>query len=811
MPTTTNMAHYFRDNNATYRQAKTTTATKTRHYNSKAPQKSSPSSLTVDDDAAAAGIGIESGGLDVGSHVDDDDDIRKGDDHAVLSFLPPIFSIDDLNNNHVHFGDHHNNASSSGGSTSSSFTVQRCPVVMEYSMDDPSKELLLHIWQRYRKMYKKSRWLLIVSDDEAAANDDDDEMDGWKMVSQQQQQLDDDENDENDTKYGHLPRLLDTGRLHVGCDLRRNPATGQIGLFANRRLSKGTIVAVECGVWYSEALHDFLIPKKGTPQRGRQRPPDDDNDDDPSSPPPPPPPRCFVRPKLLQKLVGGGKNKKHWVDYARHKYTQYEQHDDDDPRVPGLVMDSSQHGNETRFIRVLSGGGHNNKNADDDTATAVINLTAVLVVDLQRSPGLTFAWATTDTVECGQELVRGGKSGGESSSETGEDPSSTSCGWDEDVLLGQAQLSHLLNRRYQVLQEIAKEAHVTMIDNDDDAVVREHHRHNNRSSCEYNDNDNDIAPLYFATAMGLYDGKDVEDYGRGCHYGTEFDVLQQLRGYAVAAKGDDDSGGRVRRPTFDFFHAPGWGVPASPDVVRRDFAGRIFAVPSPDPSFLSDRTRAAMRRVPVSSGTNFRALRARVLDNAEHGIEIVRIVHSMHPARLLNLPGVPSYGGRTKAEFVAGDVIACGGGTVEQWSVDTDHENAYTFAFPECWPDGYDGPNLYINGSGSMGGMFNDAWCPSLSSGNGDSAAAAANMEVIRHWDDETQTPQLVFVATRKIEIGDELLGQYGRDYWNIMFQRLRQNHARFAAQTNERCKMLRKMILADTEWKRDPHHYKLG
>jgi hypothetical protein len=87
------------------------------------------------------------------------------------------------------------------------------------------------------------------------------------------------------------------------------------------------------------------------------------------------------------------------------------------------------------------------------------------------------------------------------------------------------------------------------------------------------------------------------------------------------------------------------------------------------------------------------------------------------------------------------------------------------------------------------------------SSGN---AATAANMEVIRHWDDETQTPQLVFVATRKIEIGDELLGQYGREYWNIMFQRLLQNHARFAAQTNERCKMLRKMILADTEWNAD-------
>jgi hypothetical protein len=127
------------------------------------------------------------------------------------------------------------------------------------------------------------------------------------------------------------------------------------------------------------------------------------------------------------------------------------------------------------------------------------------------------------------------------------------------------------------------------------------------------------------------------------------------------------------------------------------------------------------------------------------------------------------------------------GGVIEQLDDGTSRDG---YAFDLTMPDEYEGPPLHIDGRRGIGGMINDPWTPSSF------VKRKANLMAIEHWDEETNTPQIVMYATRGIEKGDELLYHYGEKYWKVAWIMLIREHAQYVAETALRCQFFRDKIL---------------
>ena len=218
-----------------------------------------------------------------------------------------------------------------------------------------------------------------------------------------------------------MEKVLDSGRLN-GCDLRGNVTTSQFGIVSNRPLPNDTIVAVECGIVWSEPEHDAVIKDAGDPLLGLA-----------SNVIPSP----FLRElatnrewKAYKKACGGGRT------------------------APGIIIECSAIGNETRHIDDPAWAYMSDSNIIG-TNVPQHNLESRVVLDFKRKL-ITCVFETTRDVLNKTELTMDWGCWG------------SIC---DHMLPGQAQASRLLYGRNEALVKVAAKHEVSTDDITGDLAI----------------------------------------------------------------------------------------------------------------------------------------------------------------------------------------------------------------------------------------------------------------------------------------------------------------------------------------------------
>ena len=116
--------------------------------------------------------------------------------------------------------------------------------------------------------------------------------------------------------------------------------------------------------------------------------------------------------------------------------------------------------------------------------------------------------------------------------------------------------------------------------------------------------------------------------------------------------------------------------------------------------------------------------------------------------------------------------------------------NAYLYDLSksELAKRGYHGESdILINAetSGNESRFINDCWSPK------GLTPRKPNCEVVLIFDGKDKLPRLFYFATRNIKSGEEIIVDYGPNYWKITFRTLMQTHTRAALETMDKCKQL--------------------
>ncbi len=208
--------------------------------------------------------------------------------------------------------------------------------------------------------------------------------------------------------------------------------------------------------------------------------------------------------------------------------------------------------------------------------------------------------------------------------------------------------------------------------------------------------------------------------------GQSFSLLQDIMESTVSDKSSSDE----------------WCKPFEYDKT----VYKLFAEASTDTNRLSLPARRKLGNVPDIASTAFSAARKKIADTFEANIEVVEIIDPANPAKLFELPNRPALGLRAKRNIRKNSPVITYGGNIEQLDEGASRDG---YAFDLTMPEEYDGPRLHIDGRRGIGGMINDPWTPS------GYEKREANLATIEHWDEETNTPQIVMYATRQIKRGE--------------------------------------------------------
>jgi len=570
--------------------------------------------------------------------------------------------------------------------------IQRRPCLLKDSVSNHAQSFLERVIRKFKEDHPDSSWAVIWRNSDTGGHT------VWTEYQEKRAKV-------KDQLFRGLTEVLRSGKLNK-CELRGNPETSQFGLVASENLPANTVVAVECGVLWSEPEHDAMLKDVGDPMVALAS--------------------HFI-PSSILKVISPDYLWENFKEESKEKYgRQY-------TYVPGFVMDSSTHGNETKHIDdagwLFLGESLANRS---DVPTP--NLESNVCIDLERGM-LTCVFVTSQKTAKNQELLH-----------------DWGC-WDEicnTLLPGQAQITKLLERRLEVLEGISRNVGVAAVDE----VESEH--------------DTDRA-IFYNPKAGIYET--IQDYGDDCEYGEEFRLLKTLQ---EGGESDPLSENDIE-----------W-CKKTTEAVDSDFIGLRWAVCSGNREKLSLSARRKMEEVPEGADTNFNGVRARLRDDE---IDIVEIIDPRNPAKLFATEK-KAYGVVARKRFEKGDAVVCYGGIIAQHGP---HEERNSFIYDVNMPDEYEeykGPSLYIDGTRSIGGKINDCWSPP------GLPQREPNLLPVDYWDSSTNTPQIVFHALREIKDGEELLYKYGTEYWQVMFSQLMQDHATFAMQTNSRCERIRRAIL---------------
>mmetsp|Transcript_39531 Transcript_39531/g.77221 ORF Transcript_39531/g.77221 Transcript_39531/m.77221 type:complete len:581 (-) Transcript_39531:447-2189(-) len=330
------------------------------------------------------------------------------------------------------------------------YEVQRRPCILKGSLGEHGSSFIEHIMDNSRDMFPDSSWVMLWENHHEGGGGD------ITVLAQEHCE---------EGELTNVEEMIRTGELH-GCELRGNPETSQFGLVATDNLQKGSVVAVECGILWTEPEHDAMVKSAGDPMVGLTS--------------------NYIPFRILNRMARR----------RNAKETKIFREDGNGPS--GFVMDSSTHGNETKHIDdpcwIFMGVG----NADGSNVPKP-NLSSHVVLDLKR--GLpTVCFVTNRTVGPGTELTM-----------------DWGC-WQEisnTLLPGQAQISTIISRREEVLRKIAVDFSV---------LVREHNFANDTEHIFFNAKDGlygiveDYGPEcqygnMFKVLKHIIDGRDLQDNG----------------------------------------------------------------------------------------------------------------------------------------------------------------------------------------------------------------------------------------------------------------------------------------------------------
>jgi hypothetical protein len=140
-------------------------------------------------------------------------------------------------------------------------------------------------------------------------------------------------------------------------------------------------------------------------------------------------------------------------------------------------------------------------------------------------------------------------------------------------------------------------------------------------------------------------------------------------------------------------------------------------------------------------------------------VEVREILDCQNPVKLFALPGEKVYGIFAKRDFEETDWVLFYGGILLDYEADTveDKDSYLLEATMEDYPD----MKLVVNGNRSVAGKINDPI------GRG-TLYREANVGTLMEFDNEAKNPLIIVHAEKKICQGEEILLEYGEEYWHI-------------------------------------------
>ena len=121
-------------------------------------------------------------------------------------------------------------------------------------------------------------------------------------------------------------------------------------------------------------------------------------------------------------------------------------------------------------------------------------------------------------------------------------------------------------------------------------------------------------------------------------------------------------------------------------------------------------------------------------------------------------------------------------------------ENHYLYdIMTENMGRGYDGPDLVVDPlrKGGIARFINSSWSPD------GFKQRQINCEPCIVFHPEDHLPMIVYFAVRKIRRGEEIIADYGPQFWNVAFKQLMTKHTHYCLKARAHCKVIEDAIRA--------------
>ena len=185
-------------------------------------------------------------------------------------------------------------------------------------------------------------------------------------------------------------------------------------------------------------------------------------------------------------------------------------------------------------------------------------------------------------------------------------------------------------------------------------------------------------------------------------------------------------------------------------------------------------------------------------------LRVARAVDPLNPVTLFTPLGEDAFSACAALDLPAGaPVAAYTGELVRDDDEDTPASNTYLYELDmdEMRERGYEGAHggqgdhsLRVDASrrGGYARFINDTWTPP------GLPPREANVHVELTYDEEAKLPMLIFYADRDLVKGEEVIVDYGPDYWKVTLRQLQRAHSDAARRDRARCAELEAWLAAE-------------
>lgn len=174
---------------------------------------------------------------------------------------------------------------------------------------------------------------------------------------------------------------------------------------------------------------------------------------------------------------------------------------------------------------------------------------------------------------------------------------------------------------------------------------------------------------------------------------------------------------------------------------------------------------------------------------ADRYLQLAKIMSPYHPVNLFASPGL-DHGRAAVAKCDISEefpIAQYSGELMYNSDKELDEVSAYTYELVDMKKRGYRGKRLFVNAErkGGLSRFINDIWTPT----GYPKKAANCYMRVVI--DQETSLPMAVVYSQAKIKKGEEVLIEYGEQYWNVMFRGMLGRLTDYSLDASQRCDKL--------------------